>query len=484
MTVAQHSSDATLKSLSLTPGELRKGFYGARKAHAARVTSDTEAVQAIPVVNAAGATVTVNGIPVDSDHASPPVDLHIGRNVVPIEVTAPDGETRGSYELMVIRPVPTPNWKRVAESNPWVPRDSAGELIFQDRMWLFGGYIPDLVRDVWSSPDGMNWQREGEIPCPSGVNIPVCFVYDDRMWVMSQAGKLFSSPDGRDWSLVTDEAPWRGRYAAGSVVFDGRMWVMGGNGGGKLFNDVWSSTDGVHWTQELAEAPWSKRQLFGMLTVFEGRMWLLGGGITVYHPFRAYTDVWCSPDGRSWEKVTDCAPWPARIWSNALVYRNRLWVLGGFRSEPSWNNFDDVWYSADGEHWNQLATENIWSPRHEVSAYVIDDRVWVIGGNAWPLMNDSWQLEIRGLTFLSQPVLEEFATAEYSYRARADFNESRGKVRYRLESSPEWLSIDPDSGLVRGTPQEVGEYPIEIEAFDDAGETAKQCYVLHVLPVG
>ena len=293
MTVAQHSSDATLKSLSLTPGELCKGFYGTRKAHAARVTSDTEAAQVVPVVNAAGAAVTVDGMPVDSDHTSPPVDLHIGRNIVSIEVTAPDGETRGSYELMVIRPVPTPNWKRVAESNPWVPRDSAGELVFQGRMWLFGGYIPDLVRDVWSSPDGMNWQREGEIPCPSGVNIPVCFVYDDRMWVMSQAGKLFSSPDGRDWSLVTDEAPWRGRYAAGSVVFDGRMWVMGGNGGGKLFNDVWSSTDGVHWTQELAEAPWSKRQLFGMLTVFEGRMWLLGGGITVYHPFRAYTDVWC-----------------------------------------------------------------------------------------------------------------------------------------------------------------------------------------------
>lgn len=475
-------TDATLKSLTLSAGELCKGFYAGRKIHAARVTSGTDAIRVTPIVNVAGATVTIDGGPVESGEKSLPISLQVGMNAIAIEVTAPDGETRNGYGLRILRPVATPAWTRAAESNPWAPRDSAGELVFRDRMWLFGGYTPELVNDVWSTCDGVNWTPEGAIPSESGVNIPVCFVHDDRMWITSQDGKLFSSPDGGSWSLVTDQAPWRGRYAAGSAVFGGRMWVMGGLGGGELFNDVWSSTDGVNWEREVAEAPWSKRQLFGMVAVHDEKIWLLGGGVTSYHPFKAYTDVWCSGDGRTWERVTDRAPWPARIWSNALVYRNRLWVLGGFRAEPTWQNFDDVWYSSDGENWNQFVTETVWSPRHEISPYVFDNKLWVIGGNSWPLTNDTWRLEIPGLTFLSQPVVEEFVTAEYSYRAHADFNES-GRVHYRLGGSPDWLTLDAETGLIRGIPQAVGDFPVTVEAYDDAGETAAQDYTLHVLPV-
>jgi hypothetical protein len=166
-----------------------------------------------------------------------------------------------------------------------------------------------------------------------------------------------------------------------------------------------------------------------------------------------------------------------------MTYKNRLWVLGGFRAEPTWNNFNDVWYSPDGAEWCQLATETIWSPRHEISAYVFDDRLWVIGGNAWPLMNDAWYLDIQGLTFLTQPVIEEFAGAQYTYRPRADFNESRQKVRYRLTEGPAWLAIHPETGLVRGTPPTVEDVTVTVEAYDDAGETARQTYTLHILPV-
>ena len=52
-----------------------------------------------------------------------------------------------------------------------------------------------------------------------------------------------------------------------------------------------------------------------MLVVYDRKLWLIGGGITIYHPFKAYRDVWSSSDGKSWTKVTDQAPWPARIWS-------------------------------------------------------------------------------------------------------------------------------------------------------------------------
>lgn len=472
-----------LKTFSLSPGKISPGFSSPRTLYALHLTQNVESVTATAACEPADARITLNGMAMKSGEASAPVPLQAGRNVLTVEVASPDGTAKSAYTVKVFRSYPTPDWARLAEKNPWSPRDSAGEVVFNGRMWVFGGYTPALVSDVWSSPDGVNWTRGGDIPSEAGINIPVTFVYGGKMWVMSQEGKFFSSADGETWTLVTDAAPWKGRYSAGAVVFNDRMWVIGGSGG-KLFNDVWSSTDGLNWRLETAEAPWSKRQPFSMMAVLDGKIWLMGGGITNYHPFRAYRDVWSSPDGRNWTQVTACAPWPARIWSSSVAFRNRLWVLTGFRAEPTWNNFSDVWYSADGKDWRQLETETIWSPRHEVSVYVFKDKLWAIGGNAWPLQNDTWVLDIPGLTFLSQPVVEEYVTARYSYQARADFNRSCQKVRYRLLAGPDWLALSPETGLLQGTPQAVGDHEISLEAFDAAGETARQTYTLHVIPLG
>ena len=470
---------AALKSLELSVGKVSPGFSPGRTAYQAKVGQRAERITVFPKTIDADASVSVNGRPVTGGRSSGEIDLPVGRTIVSIEVTSRDGIERKTYTVKVIRAYPTPDWVRLKEKTPWTPRDSAGELVFHERMWLLGGYIPEVINDVWSSPDGEQWTRMGTVPCAAGVNIPVNFVFDDRMWVVCNDGQLYATADGTNWALVTDRAPWKGRYAAGGVVFAGRMWVMGGPG----FNDIWSSGDGVDWTLETAHAPWSRRQLFSMLQVLDGRIWLLGGGITVYHPFKAYRDVWNSADGKNWTRVSGQAPWPARIWSPSAVYRNRLWVFGGFRSEPTWNNFNDVWYSSDGVGWSQLETENIWSPRHELSAYVFRDKLWVVGGNSWPLQNDVWYLEIPGLAFLSQPVIEEFVNAQYLYPAHADFNRSRGPISYRLIEAPAWLSIDQATGGISGTPPAVGDAMVTVEAFDAAGETARQTYTLHVIPM-
>jgi len=478
------SNDATLKSLSLSEAEVSPGFSSGRNAYTVHVPHSLQSVSVQAVPNQAGATVSVrSGSPI-AEVSVGPVEIEVGRNIVDVEVTAPDGKTTNTYTVKVIRAHPTPNWVRVAEKTPFIPRDSAGETVFGNKMWLFGGYTPPLLNDVWCSPDGTSWEKAGTIPDESGVNIPINLVYRDRMWVTANDGSFWSSEDGVEWVLATDDAPWKGRYGAAGVVFEDKMWVMGGRKGNAIFNDVWSSTDGVRWNLETETAPWSKRQLFSTLAVHDRKMWAIGGGISVYHPFRAYRDVWNSPDGRNWTKVTDEAPWPARIWNSSLVYKNRLWLFGGFRAEPTWNNFEDVWYSADGRDWGELKTEDIWTPRHEISTYVFDDKLWVVAGNAWPLMNDVWYLEIPGLVFLSQPIIEDFVTARYSYRAHADFNASGQPVRYRFLESPDWLDIDSDTGLVRGTPEEVGDFQIAIEAYDEAGEKARQSYTLHVIPLG
>lgn len=505
-TILTPGSDAGLRELTLTSERFSPVALSPRLRNRyapVHVGQDVDVVRLIATPNEPKAEVLVNGVKVPGGAASPDIPLRPGVNPLTVAVTAPDGKTKKIFSPKVFRDYPTLVWKKVADVSPWSPRDSAGELVFDGRMWLFGGFTPGLVKDVWSSRDGVTWARMGEISASkSGFDIPLVFVFQNRMWVADADGLLFSSSDGAEWSLVTDQAPWRGRGAAGGVVFRGRMWVMGGAGKGKFLNDIWSSDDGVHWILEVETAPWSKRTLHNSPLVLDDKMWIIGGGATGdYYPFRTYNDVWCSPDGRNWRRVTDEAPWPGRTWGSTIVYKGRLWLLGGFRSEPTWENLDDVWYSADGANWHRLTfpaicrhsgdhnvpvliNGSIWAPRHEMSVYAFDDRLWVAGGMVWPLMNDVWCLQIPGLTFLTQPVVEDFVGTRYVYRSRADFNRSRGKIRYRLVGGPAWLAVDPETGVVEGTAPAPGDVPVTVEAYDAGGETARQSYTLHILSPG
>jgi hypothetical protein len=61
-----------------------------------------------------------------------------------------------------------------------------------------------------------------------------------------------------------------------------------------------------------------------------------------------------------------------------------------------------VWYSRDGKDWKQLISRVIWKERHEHSAFVWRDKMWVAGGHAQPLANDVWSLDIPPTWFDTQ----------------------------------------------------------------------------------
>jgi hypothetical protein len=53
-----------------------------------------------------------------------------------------------------------------------------------------------------------------------------------------------------------------------------------------------------------------------------------------------------------------------------------------------------VWTSTDGRSWTEIKTETIWTPRHEHSVYVHQDKLWVVTGHAAPLTNEVWRLDV------------------------------------------------------------------------------------------
>lgn len=303
------------------------------------------------------------------------------------------------------------DWVKVTDKAAWQPRDSSGEVVYKDRLWLLGGWFDSFAappRDVWSSPDGKAWDLVTPEAPWKHSDLPMTLVFNDRIWLMggwyngrlpghSASNEVWSSADGLTWEPATKRAGWSPRLAAGAVAFKGRMWILGGTedyyfGDAKSpRNDVWSSADGIEWKQEVASAPWSPRA-YHAAVVHDGKIWVLGGGnyVPEYH---AQNDVWSSSDGVNWERATEHAPWSPRLWFSSVVYRDRIWVLGGWSNNPS-ENWGDVWHSKDGKHWEQLRSNLTWKARHEHSAYVFQDKLWVAGGHAKPLNSEVWSLEV------------------------------------------------------------------------------------------
>ena len=69
-----------------------------------------------------------------------------------------------------------------------------------------------------------------------------------------------------------------------------------------------------------------------------------------------------SADGVNWTRDTEKAPWHPRLWFSSVVYRGRMWVLGGWSNNPS-RNWGDVWHSRDGKEWTRLRSKVVWKER-------------------------------------------------------------------------------------------------------------------------
>ncbi len=307
------------------------------------------------------------------------------------------------------RPPVDSSWSLLTESAPWPGRDSPGAVVFQDRTWLLGGFQSDTagnfsrLRDVWSSPDGQVWDCVLKEAPWAARNVAGSVVFQNRIFILGgfdgvhTLSDVWSSPDGVDWDCQTEHAPWGARGAFGCTVYDGRIWVLGGFNWErkKHFGDVWSSADGVHWEQVARVADWGQRAMFPALA-HDGAIWILGGGD--YHDCAlSYCDVWRSSDGARWEQVTDRAGWTPRRFHKAVVHADLLWVMGG--AAVGSINLNDVWASSDGRDWTCTDGEAPWAIRHEFALLEFQGRPWLFGGFSGEIAgnviyNDIWQMDI------------------------------------------------------------------------------------------
>ncbi|NUQ63409.1 MAG: hypothetical protein HUU20_13100 [Pirellulales bacterium] len=317
-------------------------------------------------------------------------------------------------------------WVCVTPKAPFAPRDGAGAVVFQGKMWLLGGWNPGdkthfpriCNNEVWSSANGASWTLEKPNTFLDANFDPTAdwegrhtagyVVYRDKMWIVGgdvNQGHyhfdVWNSTDGKTWTFVNRDKPipWGPRALHYTLVFKDKIWVIGGQtmpGFAKsdevFYRDVWNTTDGIQWEKVApAEPLWARRGMIGGNVVFRDRMWILGGGTydTPQTPARTFhNDVWSSDDGVHWQCHIERAPWEPRQYHEVAVFDNRMWVLEGWNQR----NRNDVWYSSDGVHWHEVPATP-WAPRHAASVFVHDNALWMVAGNN--MQSDVWKLEIH-----------------------------------------------------------------------------------------
>ena len=174
-------------------------------------------------------------------------------------------------------------------------------------------------------------------------------------------------PEGSKWSKRTDHT---------SVVFDPdgsgeRIWLLGGYDGKNYLNDVWSSVDGANWTESTPPGEATKDT---------------DGG-----------------DG------TAANWWTARSGHTSVVFKGKIWVMGGVEDRKDLN---DVWSSVDGANWTESTppndtdgntvakstsgnNKNWWAARELHTSVVFPlkgnaKKIWVLGGIGNSRYADVW----------------------------------------------------------------------------------------------
>jgi leucine-zipper-like transcriptional regulator 1 len=276
------------------------------------------------------------------------------------------------------------NWTLAVADAEFGSRIDYSLVVFNGRIWIIGGHDDQIGArdDIWYSTNGKDWIQAnsslGFLKPRAGQN---AVVFRDKLWIIGGAwgddhmyGDVWYSDDGIIWTRATPRAEFGPRTQHSSVVFHNRLWIIGGYRtvtSSQPLQDAWYSNDGVSWTQSTQRVAFMPLERQNLL-VFDNKIWNIGNGYT--------SEIWNSANGRDWNLVISPGMVPARNSESAVIYNNKLWIIGGYNS--TLGNLADVWYSSDGLDWTQ-ATPNadFLSSKKDYFrsvAVVFDHKIWVI----------------------------------------------------------------------------------------------------------
>lgn len=299
-----------------------------------------------------------------------------------------------------------PSWDNSPARGPFAPRDSARGVIFQNHLWLSGGFATPTNTDscfltcsffdLWSSADsvGAEWNSSASFatamaPNPRDVDPivnngvmdvdrPTDF-YDSysaiAVWnnqLTAVGSTVWRSPDGVVWTrnnqsdgttAMPGPAPIRATENSRAVKLGSTLFFVQPDSG-----EVYSTTDptAARWA-DLGAIPNFVPRCGSAVFTLQGRIWIVGGGACDYSA--VFNELWSSPDGINWTLSPTNAQWSPRMWPCVGKYDETLVFIAGGYSPIDWTNTSgmprvrfganhaDVWFTRDGGTWKQLKAD-------------------------------------------------------------------------------------------------------------------------------
>lgn len=218
------------------------------------------------------------------------------------------------------------------------------------------------------------------------------------------------------------------------INFDSKIWILGGHrpGVGFAFDDVtnkvWSSKDGANWTVSEPADPanrWEKRERISSV-VFKNKLWVIGGNSyppfgNSYSPGTAFNDIWSSSNGVDWTEENANPTFIARTNPAVFVYNDKIWMVGG--RDNGGKYLDEVWNSADGITWNEVTTNSVFTGRAALQVVVNKDELILVGGeDSTSVLGDMWISENAGVDWKLMEPGKDVRALPASFKARSNFS--------------------------------------------------------------
>lgn len=117
------------------------------------------------------------------------------------------------------------NWENAGFAN-WLPRVNFSTVSFDNKIWLFGGFVPGPVyqnyNDAWYTTDGINWIQSSSYVIPNSqfISIDDAYVLNNQINIISSSSpvpappgpardqKIYITTDGLNFGLITTNPPW------------------------------------------------------------------------------------------------------------------------------------------------------------------------------------------------------------------------------------------------------------------------------------
>jgi hypothetical protein len=177
--------------------------------------------------------------------------------------------------------------------------------------------------------------------------------------------------------IWSDKFPKYERFNVGTVVFKDQLWSIGGDGKYVDSGEVLSSKDGLNWELINPKAPFGYRDSH-VLLVFKNKLWLIGGTDSDQGGMK--NDVWCSEDGKNWNCVTPKAEFSPRSEMSGFVWNGKMWIVGGqLHNEGTYYvSSNESWCSTNGKTWTNVKSVGL---PHIVNgkSVIFKNTIWIYG---------------------------------------------------------------------------------------------------------